>query len=149
MLNSKSIPAITVLLLLSMASRASAQDLNITVEVCTGALDPPTGCVTIPALSDDCINLIGGFTFLNKEISSAEVPRGIFCTFFQSGFGCASADPNDGKVVLREGVWDFSNIPGKDDTVDFNDLTGSFSCYHVKRAYWDAGNEDEGGRDGN
>ncbi|KAJ7107777.1 hypothetical protein C8R44DRAFT_885179 [Mycena epipterygia] len=135
MFNSKSFPAITLLVLLPAISMATAQarcrtDSNVTVEVCTGALNPPTGCATIPALSDDCVNLIGGFTFLNKEISSAEVPSGIVCTFFRD-FGCASGtegDPNDGKVVLWEGAWDFLNIPVKDGAVNFNDLTSSFNC---------------------
>ncbi|KAJ7122305.1 hypothetical protein C8R44DRAFT_876603 [Mycena epipterygia] len=135
MFDSNPFHTITLLVLLPAISTATAQarchkDLNVTVEVCTGALNPPTGCATIPALSDDCINLIGGFTFLNKEISSTEVPSGIVCTFFRD-FGCTSGTgeyPNDGKVVLWEGAWDFLNIPVKDGTVNFNDLTSSFNC---------------------
>jgi hypothetical protein len=34
-------------------------------------------------LSDTCINLTGGLSFLNKEISTTTVPDGFIRTFFQ------------------------------------------------------------------
>ncbi|KAJ6603456.1 hypothetical protein DFH09DRAFT_1068614 [Mycena vulgaris] len=112
MFNSKSFPTIALLVLLPAISTATPQ-------ACCHKFFIPSR--TIPALSNNCANLTGGFTFLNKEISSAEVPSGIVCTFFQD-FGCASGpgdDPNDGKIVLWEGTW---NIPVKNGAVNFNDL---------------------------
>jgi hypothetical protein len=60
-----------------------AQLVSATITVCTGSLSPPQGCLDIPVVSDACINFIGGLTFFNKEVSSAKVPGGFVCTFFE------------------------------------------------------------------
>ncbi|KAJ7467885.1 hypothetical protein B0H11DRAFT_2284330 [Mycena galericulata] len=43
----------------------------------------PTLCVTTPVVSDDCVDMTGAFSFLNKEIAGAVIPNGFICTFFQ------------------------------------------------------------------
>ncbi|KAJ7697986.1 hypothetical protein B0H14DRAFT_3037825 [Mycena olivaceomarginata] len=48
------------------------------------------GCAAIPTVSDTCVNLTGGLSFLNKEISTATVLGGFVCTFFQD-FGCTAS----------------------------------------------------------
>ncbi|KJA28548.1 hypothetical protein HYPSUDRAFT_197397 [Hypholoma sublateritium FD-334 SS-4] len=105
---------------------ARGADASVNVEVCTGPVG--TGCVDIPVGSDDCVNLNGGFVFLNKEISTAVIPDGLVCTFFES-FGCTSQQGGGDDVVLTAGTWDFFSVPGTSQpSVDFNDLTSSFSC---------------------
>ncbi|KAJ6525830.1 hypothetical protein DFH09DRAFT_1046338 [Mycena vulgaris] len=135
MFSSKSLLSLTLVAVFSVASATPVQkpgaDAKVTVEVCTGAISPPSGCVNVPVVSDSCVNLTGGLTFLNKEISTAQVPGGFICTFFQN-FGCISSgtgnDPTDSEVVLQQGVWDFFTVPGHAGTVNFNDLTSSFYC---------------------
>ncbi|KAJ3717217.1 hypothetical protein DFJ43DRAFT_1099954 [Lentinula guzmanii] len=97
-----------------------------TITACSGSLNPPNGCVTIPVVSDECMNLTGGLSFLNKEISNVVVPDGFVCSFF-SDFGCLG-EQNIDEVVLTGGNWDMSDVPGIASTVNFNDLTSSFSC---------------------
>ncbi|KAJ7110407.1 hypothetical protein C8R44DRAFT_883564 [Mycena epipterygia] len=135
MFNSKSLLSLALVALVSLASATPVQqpgiDASVTVEVCTGAVNPPSGCVNVPVVSDSCVNLTGGLTFLNKEISSAVVSGGFICTFFQD-FGCISSgtgnNPTDSEVDLQEGQWNFAAVPGHAGTVNFNDLTSSFSC---------------------
>lgn len=57
------------------------QDVSASIEVCTSA--SATGCVTVPVVSGDCVNLTEGLSFLNKEITVAVIPGGFVCTFFQ------------------------------------------------------------------
>ncbi|KAJ7491413.1 hypothetical protein B0H11DRAFT_2008975 [Mycena galericulata] len=138
MFNYKSLLTTTVVALVSFGSASPtnvqnrAADESASVEVCSGA--PPNGCVTVPVVSDDCVNLTGGLSFLDGEISWAVVPDGFVCTFFQD-FGCtASGTGNAGtnsEVVLQGGTWDFFNVPGLSGTEDFNDLTSSFVCSPV------------------
>ncbi|KJA13001.1 hypothetical protein HYPSUDRAFT_195902 [Hypholoma sublateritium FD-334 SS-4] len=110
----------------AVSIKARGADASVNVEVCTG--NPGTGCVSIPIGSDSCNNLDGGLVFLNKEISSAIVPGGIVCTFFED-FGCLSEQGGADVVVLTSGTWSFFSVPGTaEPTVDFNDLTSSFSC---------------------
>ncbi|KAJ6562554.1 hypothetical protein B0H19DRAFT_943385, partial [Mycena capillaripes] len=80
-------------------------------------------CVAVPVVSDDCVNLTGGLSFLNKEISNSLVPGGFICTFFQE-FGCTALLT----VVLQQGSWDFFSVPGLSGTTNFNYLTSSFTC---------------------
>ncbi|KAJ7707492.1 hypothetical protein B0H17DRAFT_1032865 [Mycena rosella] len=54
-----------------------------TITVCSGESGPPTGCLTISVVSDSCVNLTGGLSFLNKEISWTQVPAGFVCTFYE------------------------------------------------------------------
>ncbi|KAJ7491351.1 hypothetical protein B0H11DRAFT_1719005 [Mycena galericulata] len=108
------------------------QDESASVQVCSGFA--PTGCVTVPVVSDSCVDLTGGLSFLDEEISGAVVPDGFVCTFFQD-FGCISSGKvnagTDSEVVLQGGTWDFFSVPGLSGTTDFNDLTSSFSCSPV------------------
>ncbi|PPQ87157.1 hypothetical protein CVT25_000147 [Psilocybe cyanescens] len=110
------------------------------VELCTGNIG--TGCVTMPVTSDICINFIGGFAFLDKEVSAVVVPRSIVCTFFTaywphagiwncSNFACFSLSGGS-QVVLQSGTWSFSTpVPGTGGNVNFNDQASSFSCSAV------------------
>ncbi|KAJ7342560.1 hypothetical protein DFH08DRAFT_703980, partial [Mycena albidolilacea] len=88
-------------------------------------------CAPVPTVSDTCVNLTGGLSFLNKEISTATLPSGFVCTFFQD-FGCtASGTGNagtDSQVVLTQGTWNFFSVSGLSGITNFNDLTSSFSC---------------------
>ena len=63
--------------------RCAFQDASPDATVCTGAASADHGCVNIPISSDTCINFTGGLTFLNKEVSSAVIPDGFVCTFFE------------------------------------------------------------------
>ncbi|KAJ7436412.1 hypothetical protein FB451DRAFT_1417460 [Mycena latifolia] len=83
MFNAKSLLALTLVALSSMTSAAPATptpDASVSIVVCTSV---GTGCVTLPVVSDSCLNLTGGLSFLNKEISTAQIPGGFICTFFQ------------------------------------------------------------------
>ncbi|KAJ6449185.1 hypothetical protein C8R45DRAFT_1114798 [Mycena sanguinolenta] len=123
--------------LVALGSFASATpvkrsaDVSATVEICTGTINPSEGCTTIPVVSDDCVSFTGGFSFLDKEITSAIVPDGFICTFFED-FGCISSGTGnsgtDSEVVLQGGTWDFFDVPGLSGPEDFNDLSSSFSC---------------------
>ncbi|KAJ7018463.1 hypothetical protein C8F04DRAFT_1139989 [Mycena alexandri] len=135
MFNSKALLASTLAaVLVSFAAGAPAKpspEASVTIEVCSGSLNPPNGCVTLPVVSDSCINLTGGLSFLNKEISWAVVPGGFICTFFQD-FGCIATGTGNAaansEVVLQQGNWDMFSVPGLSGTTNFNDLTSSISC---------------------
>ncbi|KAJ7849160.1 hypothetical protein B0H13DRAFT_2361477 [Mycena leptocephala] len=58
-----------------------------TIELCTDESGPPNGCVTIPVVSDSCTSFTGGLSFLDKEVSWAQVLTGFICTFFEDS-GC-------------------------------------------------------------
>ncbi|KAJ3838763.1 hypothetical protein F5878DRAFT_709928 [Lentinula raphanica] len=99
-----------------------------TINVCSGAGSPPVGCLTIPVVSDDCTNLVGGLSFLNKEVTVVEVPDGFVCTFYEA-FGCFGTQGSQDAVVLTSGTWDMSFVPGiAAAQQDFNDMTSSFTC---------------------
>ncbi|KAJ6470430.1 hypothetical protein C8R45DRAFT_1015599 [Mycena sanguinolenta] len=132
MFNSKALFALVALVSFASATPVKrSADASATIEVCSGSLNPANGCVTIPVVSDSCVDLTGGLSFLNKEISNALVPGGFICTFFED-FACISSGTgNSGtnsEVVLQGGSWDFFDVPGLSGTEDFNDLTSSFSC---------------------
>ncbi|KAF9013812.1 hypothetical protein BDZ89DRAFT_1142446 [Hymenopellis radicata] len=122
----------STLVAFALAAVAAAAPLApATVTVCSGSLNPPNGCVTVPVVSDSCVNLTGGLSFLNKEISNAQVPGGFVCTFFED-FGCLNGGQNEHDVaVLTGGSWAFSHVQGISGTQNFNDLTSSFSCSPV------------------
>ncbi|KAJ3721375.1 hypothetical protein DFJ43DRAFT_1158717 [Lentinula guzmanii] len=101
-----------------------------TITACSGAGNPPQGCVTIPVVSDDCTDLTGGLSFLNKEITVVTVPDGFVCSFY-SEFGCLGSQNAHNVVVLTGGTWDMSSVPGIASTQDFNDMTSSFTCSPV------------------
>ncbi|KAJ7611187.1 hypothetical protein FB45DRAFT_320301 [Roridomyces roridus] len=130
----KSLLAITFVAVASAApsnmERSTAA--TTTVTVCTGALNPPAGCVAIPLVSGSCIDLSqGGLNFLNKEISSASVPGGFICTFFENAGCIASGTGNsnqNSEVVLTQGSWNLAAAPGLSGTENFNDLTSSITC---------------------
>ncbi|KAJ6470427.1 hypothetical protein C8R45DRAFT_1015590 [Mycena sanguinolenta] len=132
MFNSKALFALVALVSFASATPLKrSADASATIEVCSGGSNPPSGCVTVPVVSEDCVNLTGGLSFLNKEITIAVVPNGFICTFFED-FACISSGTgNSGtnsEVVLQGGTWNFFDVPGLSGTEDFNDLTSSFSC---------------------
>ncbi|KAF8207933.1 hypothetical protein K438DRAFT_1962206 [Mycena galopus ATCC 62051] len=104
-----------------------------------GTLGPGTlGLCTGPGVGVNCTDfqlvsgsssgtaLTGALSFLNQEVISVVVPDKFLCTFFQ-GFTCTSSGAN-GEVSMTEGVWNLAGAPGASGSVDFSDLTGSFSC---------------------
>ncbi|KAJ7640036.1 hypothetical protein DFH06DRAFT_1216425 [Mycena polygramma] len=117
-----------VLTALALASMSMAAPLATpTVTLCTASLG--VGCVGVPVGTNECVNFEEGLTFLNKEVSAAEIPDGFVCTFFED-FGCTSAGGFGGPdvVVLTGGDWNMFSVPGITGTEDFNDLTSSISC---------------------
>ncbi|KAJ7279407.1 hypothetical protein C8J57DRAFT_1570060 [Mycena rebaudengoi] len=101
-------------------------DVGSTMTVCSGAINPPQGCVKIPINSDTCISFIKGLSFLNDEVSSAIVPPGFVCTFYDA-VGCISSNDSD-VVLLQGGTWNFFSVPGIFGNVNFNDRASSCSC---------------------
>ncbi|KAJ7897683.1 hypothetical protein B0H14DRAFT_2676519 [Mycena olivaceomarginata] len=120
MFNSKALLVSTLAVLASIAAATPVGPVTVrtpvTVTVCSGG--PGVGCAPVPTVSDTCVNLTGGLSFLNKEISTATVPGGFVCTFFQT----------DSQVFLTQGTWNFFSVPGLSGITNFNDLTSSFSC---------------------
>ncbi|KAJ7585894.1 hypothetical protein C8J56DRAFT_112184 [Mycena floridula] len=99
-----------------------------TITVCTGSISPAHGCVTIPVVSDSCVNLKGGLAFLNKKISWARVPAEFVCTFFEE-FDCHNGGvKHHDAAVLTGGTWNMAKVQGIAGTQNFNDLTSSISC---------------------
>ncbi|KAJ4469569.1 hypothetical protein J3R30DRAFT_3713787 [Lentinula aciculospora] len=98
-----------------------------TITAYSGSLNPPNGCVTIPVVSDDCKDLTGGLSFLNKEISNVVVPAGFVCSFYEE-FGCLGSQNAHNVVVLTGGDWSMGSVPGIASTQNFNDMTSSFTC---------------------
>ncbi|KAJ7279390.1 hypothetical protein C8J57DRAFT_1221066 [Mycena rebaudengoi] len=100
-------------------------DVGSTITVCTSS-NAKDGCLNIPINSDTCRSFTGGLSFLNDEISSAKVPDGFICTFFDAA-GCVSNTDTD-VVLLQGGTWNFLAVPGIFGTVNFNDRSSSFTC---------------------
>ncbi|KAJ7738900.1 hypothetical protein B0H14DRAFT_2991405 [Mycena olivaceomarginata] len=133
MFNSKALLASTLMALASFAAATpigpSTVCARATVTVCSGGVG--VGCAAIPTVSDTCVNLTGGLSFLNKEISTVTVPGGFVCTFFQD-FGCTASGVvnagTDSQVFLTAGTWHMNNVPGLSGRTNFNDLTSSFTC---------------------
>ncbi|KAJ7689415.1 hypothetical protein B0H17DRAFT_1066519 [Mycena rosella] len=99
-----------------------------TITVCSGTINPPNGCLTVSVVSDSCINLTGGLSFLNKEISWAQVPNGFVCTFYQD-FGCLNEGVNGHDVaILTGGTTNLANAHGIATSQNFNDQTSSITC---------------------
>ncbi|KAJ3556372.1 hypothetical protein NP233_g11992 [Leucocoprinus birnbaumii] len=109
--------------------RDSAPGLNI--QLCFS--DGFGNCISVPARgTGSCIDLVGGLSGLNNEVSGAKIPLGIFCTFYDN-FSClTSATPeSDGdSVTLQGGNYpSFASLP--DDygvNVDFDNRVSSFRC---------------------
>ncbi|KAJ7700601.1 hypothetical protein B0H16DRAFT_1642417 [Mycena metata] len=114
------------------AASASAEDLTApgfpNMTACSGSINPPVGCVTIPIVSDSCFNFVGGASGLNKEISWVQVPAEYVCTYFQN-FGCLAVEEDD-HTMLTNGTWNMLDLPTASGTQNFNDLTSSFNCVH-------------------
>ncbi|KAJ7762891.1 hypothetical protein B0H16DRAFT_1528077 [Mycena metata] len=125
MLSTKAILIAFTLVAVSSAAPAKPAPLaSPTITVCT-EVNPTNGCVTLPVVSDSCINLTGGLSFLNKAISDATVPDGFICTFFQD-FGCLSTGGD--VAVLQSGTYNMFDVVGISGTENFNDLTSSHTC---------------------
>ncbi|TFK35312.1 hypothetical protein BDQ12DRAFT_688311 [Crucibulum laeve] len=94
-----------------------------TITLCADSASPNSGgCVTVPVSADSCIPLNGALRPWNKQLVSAQVPSGYFCTFYQST-DCVF---NDGSkaISLPTGTWDFS-------TPNFKDQASSYLCSSV------------------
>ncbi|THU83839.1 hypothetical protein K435DRAFT_784047 [Dendrothele bispora CBS 962.96] len=107
-----------------------AADASPTITLCT-AVQFGGICVKPAVVSDTCINLTGGLTTLNEEVSSAVVPAGFICTFFDA-FGCTTSDPANSdkdEVGLVGGSYpSFGSLSGINGALNFNDKSSSFSC---------------------
>ncbi|KAK7435119.1 hypothetical protein VKT23_019812 [Stygiomarasmius scandens] len=100
-----------------------------TITLCTSREFLGT-CLSPSVVSDTCIDLTGGMTILNKELSSAIIPAGFVCTFFTQ-FGCttvAESDSQDQLGLVGGSYPDFSSITGVDVVQDFEDVPSSYSC---------------------
>ncbi|KAJ7588711.1 hypothetical protein C8J56DRAFT_1164473 [Mycena floridula] len=119
----------------SVIPRAGAAALSLrseqaspTITVCRGTVSPPQGCVIIPVVSDNCISFTGGLSFLNNEVSGAQIPAGLICTFFKQ-FSCLSAGGDVTDVaVLTGGTWNMTHVEGVAGFQSFNNVTSSISC---------------------
>ncbi|KAF9468209.1 hypothetical protein BDZ94DRAFT_851879 [Collybia nuda] len=105
---------------------ADTELANPFVTVCTGSLNPRAGCADITISTGTCVNFINGFSFLNHEVSNAQIPIGFTCTFF-ANFNCQSVSDFD-SVFLQGGIWNLFNVPGINGNVNFNDQTSSYQC---------------------
>ncbi|THU83833.1 hypothetical protein K435DRAFT_843894 [Dendrothele bispora CBS 962.96] len=106
-----------------------ATNASPTVTLCTAAQFSGV-CVNVAVVSDQCVNLTGGLTTLNEEVSSAVIPDGFICTMFNQ-FGCttsSSADSRDEIGLVGGRYPNFKTITGIAGTQNFNDMTSSFSC---------------------
>ncbi|KAJ3873137.1 hypothetical protein F5051DRAFT_444530 [Lentinula edodes] len=101
-----------------------------TIIACSGSLNPPNGCVTIPVVSDKCIILTGDLNFLNKNVSNVEVPDGFVCSLYEECECLGSQNAHD-VVVLTGGSWNMTSVPGIAGIQDFNDMTSSLTCSPV------------------
>ncbi|KAK7435117.1 hypothetical protein VKT23_019810 [Stygiomarasmius scandens] len=130
--------ASALLLLMAANSVTYAQSPNENtfknLTLCTG-VDFGGTCIDVPAFG--CVNLVGGLTVLNNEISSAVVPARINCTLF-SAFGCLTVNSADsgavGQITLPSGSYpNFFEITvdGEPGSVAFNDETSSFVCVNA------------------
>ncbi|KAB8227700.1 uncharacterized protein BDW43DRAFT_293490 [Aspergillus alliaceus] len=81
-------------------------------------------CINFPIVSDTCVDFKGGLTLLYHEVSSVIVPAGFICELYHD-YGCTSSS-----ITLLQGRWKglFSVPNGSGSTMNFNDLTASFSC---------------------
>ncbi|KAK7022231.1 hypothetical protein R3P38DRAFT_2780292 [Favolaschia claudopus] len=112
----------------------SSQDSSAEVKICTKDATSP-GCADVPFTSGRCINLDGGLSFFYKQISAVVVPGGHARTFYQD-YECQAPSGHlnsatDGEVYLAAGTWIMNAVPSLDGTVDFNDLTSSFTCSRI------------------
>ncbi|KAJ3566276.1 hypothetical protein NP233_g7102 [Leucocoprinus birnbaumii] len=113
----------------AIEERDSAPGLNI--QLCFS--DDFGNCINVPVGgTGPCINLVGGLSGLNNEVSGAKIPLGTFCTFYDN-FSClTSATPeSDGDSVTLQGgnYSSFASLP--DDygvNVDFDNRVSSFRC---------------------
>ncbi|PPR06450.1 hypothetical protein CVT26_006464 [Gymnopilus dilepis] len=78
-------------------------------------------------MSDRCICLTAGLTILNNEVSSAIIPEGIQCTFFQSMACFTNRSAEADEVGVSGSVSNFTSLTGTAGQ-NFNDLTSSFVC---------------------
>ncbi|PFH51678.1 hypothetical protein AMATHDRAFT_2784 [Amanita thiersii Skay4041] len=120
--------SLTLLAGISAASVIMEREPTISpsIIICTGNLNTSNGCLTVPVVSAECINLTGGLSFANDELSTARIPGGLVCTFYDQ-FGCSSPTGED-TVVLTGGDWSFTNAPAVGGPVNFNDRASSFTC---------------------
>ncbi|KAJ7279428.1 hypothetical protein C8J57DRAFT_1502086 [Mycena rebaudengoi] len=100
-------------------------DVGSTITVCS-SVDLKNGCLNIPINADTCKSFTGGLAFLNNEVSSARVPDGFACTFFDSASCISNVDTD--VVFLQGGPSDFRRVQGIFGIVNFNDKASSFQC---------------------
>ncbi|KAJ3552710.1 hypothetical protein NP233_g12815 [Leucocoprinus birnbaumii] len=89
------------------------------------------GCVTVPVVSDLCVNLAGGLAGWNNDVSSINIPLGFVCTFYDN-FNCLpSGTPDNGDSVTLQGGSYSSLVSIPDDNganVNFDNRVSSFLC---------------------
>ncbi|KAJ7279391.1 hypothetical protein C8J57DRAFT_1502050 [Mycena rebaudengoi] len=129
---SKSLILVASLLAASALAIGPTPDVGNTVVVC-GASTGADGCRQISVNSAACQSFNGRLSFLNNTVSTAKIPLGFVCTFFDAEECTSKADSKaDSDVVLLDGgTWDFSSVPGISGTVDFTDRASSFTCSPV------------------
>ncbi|KAJ7347443.1 hypothetical protein DFH08DRAFT_809199 [Mycena albidolilacea] len=117
---------------ISSAAPKAPKLTSASITVCTNK-KLKGACVTLSVISDSCINFTGGLTFLNKEITSAQVPAGFVCTFFED-FGCEeTGTKKHDAAALTGGTYNNFAKPGLGGVKglsgqNFDKLTSSISC---------------------
>ncbi|KAJ3568722.1 hypothetical protein NP233_g5536 [Leucocoprinus birnbaumii] len=110
----------TTLAVSSAALAAPSPSAGVNVEVCTDT--NLSGCTTIPVTFGVCVNFQGDYSSLNNAVSSASIPAGSSCTFYDitnCNVGSSSGGP---WVALAAGDHDDLS------TLGFDNLASSFFC---------------------
>ncbi|KAJ3566281.1 hypothetical protein NP233_g7098 [Leucocoprinus birnbaumii] len=113
----------------SHAVEERAAEAGVNIQLC---LSVNFGnCITVPAVTGSCVNLVGGLAGWNDDVSGVQIPLGFVCTFYDN-FSCLSsgASDNGDSVTLQGGNWpSFFSVPGDNGVnVNWNDRTSSFLC---------------------
>ncbi|KAJ6522343.1 hypothetical protein DFH09DRAFT_1097231 [Mycena vulgaris] len=120
----------TVLAVVSAAPADIGPDASENLTLCTNN-NFVGACLAIPIVPDGCQSFIGGFTIMNKELSSAVIPDGfILLSPVPRDFGCLSTGSNgQDEVALQGGSFaNFAAIPGVFAAQNFDNDASSYSC---------------------
>ncbi|KAJ3563192.1 hypothetical protein NP233_g9098 [Leucocoprinus birnbaumii] len=113
----------------SHAVEERAAEAGVNIQLC---LSVNFGnCITVPAVSGSCVNLVSGLAGWNDDVSGVQIPLGFVCTFYDN-FSCLSSGSSDNgdSVTLQGGNWpSFVSIPGDNGVnVNFDNRVSSFLC---------------------
>ncbi|KAJ3560306.1 hypothetical protein NP233_g10924 [Leucocoprinus birnbaumii] len=110
---------------------ARNEEAGVSVSICVAPNF--VTCITVPTVAGTCVNLVGGLSGWNNEVSSARIQQGFVCTFFDN-FSCLSSGQsvNGDSVTLQGGDYpSFASLPGDNfqtGSTNFADRASSFTC---------------------